>query len=345
MKAIIMAGGEGKRLKPVSGDTPKPLVPLCGRPVMEHIILLLKKHGITDICAALKYRPEEIENYFGSGEKLGVSLQYRVETEALGTAGGVKNCADFYGDEDFLVISGDAACDLDLGELISEHRRQRPAVTLALYPHPEPLRYGLALCGRDGCIRSFIEKPDWPHVVTNRVNTGIYVVSPRAMALVPENTPFDFAKDLFPLLLEKGERLLGCPLEGYWCDIGTPKSYYECCVDALSGRLVIETAGGFEPAQNEPGTAEPDKSMGSLEYNCADRARLMDGVSAAFLELGADYSDGFRLRGSDYELRIAPVPNAAALRISANAADAETASELADSALRLIKEIENRLDK
>lgn len=345
MKAIIMAGGEGKRLKPVSGDTPKPLVPLCGRPVMEHIILLLKKHGITDICAALKYRPEEIENYFGSGKKLGVSLQYRVETEALGTAGGVKNCADFYGVEDFLVISGDAACDLDLGELISEHRRQRPAATLALYPHPEPLRYGLALCGRDGYIRSFIEKPDWPHVVTNRVNTGIYVISPRAMALVPENTPFDFAKDLFPLLLEKGERLLGCPLEGYWCDIGTPKSYYECCVDALSGKLCIEPAGGFEPAQDEPGTVEPVKSMGSLEYNCADRARLMDGISAAFLELGADYSDGFRLPGSDYELRIAPVPNAAALRISANAADAETASELADSALRLIKEIENRLDK
>ena len=156
MKAIIMAGGEGKRLKPVSGDTPKPLVPLCGRPVMEHIILLLKKHGITDICAALKYRPEEIGNYFGSGEGLGVSIQYRVETEALGTAGGVKNCADFYGNEDFLVISGDAACDLDLTQLITEHRRQRPAATLALYPHPEPLRYGLALCGRDGLIRSFI---------------------------------------------------------------------------------------------------------------------------------------------------------------------------------------------
>ena len=345
MKAIIMAGGEGKRLKPVSGDTPKPLVPLCGRPVMEHIILLLKKHGITDICAALKYRPEEIENYFGSGKGLGVSLQYRVETEALGTAGGVKNCADFYGDEDFLVISGDAACDLDLTQLITEHRRQRPAVTLALYPHTEPLRYGLALCGRDGLIRSFIEKPDWPHVVTNRVNTGIYVISPRAMALVPENTPFDFAKDLFPLLLEKGEKLLGCPLEGYWCDIGTPKSYYECCVDALSGRLVIEPAEGFEPAQEKPDTAEPDSSMGNLEYNCADRAQLMDGVSTAFLDLGADYSDGFRLRGKDYELRIAPVPNAAALRISASAADAEAASELADSALRLIKEIENRLDK
>lgn len=345
MKAIIMAGGEGKRLKPVSGDMPKPLVPLCGRPVMEHIILLLKKHGITDICAALKYRPEDISNYFGSGERLGVSIQYRVETEALGTAGGVKNCADFYGDEDFLVISGDAACDLDLSQLIAEHRRHSPAATLALYPHPEPLRYGLALCGRDSLIRSFIEKPDWSRVVTNRVNTGIYVISPRAMELVPENTAFDFAKDLFPLLLERGEDLLGCPLEGYWCDIGTPKSYYECCVDALSGRLGIELTNGFEPAPEDEPDTQPDDGMGSLEYNCADRARLMEGVSSAFLELGADYSDGFRLRGEGYELRIAPLPHAAALRISANAADAETASELASSACRLIKEIENRLDK
>lgn len=110
MKAIIMAGGEGRRLKPITGDMPKPLVPLCGRPVMEHIILLLRRHGITDICAALKYRPDDIKNYFGSGEKLGVRLEYRIEQTALGTAGGVKNCADFYGSEDFLVISGDAAC-------------------------------------------------------------------------------------------------------------------------------------------------------------------------------------------------------------------------------------------
>lgn len=345
MKAIIMAGGEGKRLKPVSGDTPKPLVPLCGRPVMEHIILLLKKHGITDVCAALKYRPDDIKNYFGSGESLGVSMQYRVETEALGTAGGVKNCADFYGDEDFLVISGDAACDFDLSELISEHQKHAPAATLALYRHPEPLRYGLALCDGDCCIRSFIEKPDWAHVVTNRVNTGIYVISPRAMSLVPENTPFDFAKDLFPLLLEKGDKLLGYPLEGYWCDIGTPKSYYECCVDALSGRLSIELSGGFEPAPEDEVTEDKADFMGSAEYSCADKARLMDGVSSAFLELGADYSDGFVLRGSDYELRIAPLPRSAALRVSANAADDETAAELAESACSLIKEIENRLDK
>lgn len=344
MKAIIMAGGEGRRLKPVTGDMPKPLVPLCGRPVMEHIILLLKKHGITDICCALKYRPEDIKSYFGDGARLGVKIEYRVEETALGTAGGVKNCADFYGEEDFLVISGDAACDIDLSKLIAEHRRRRPAVTIALCPESEPLRYGLALCDRTGYIRSFIEKPDWHRVVTNLVNTGIYILSARAMRLVPEGQELDFAKELFPTLLERGEKLLGVPCDGYWCDIGTPKSYYECCADALSGKLKIEPANGFEidtaPECGE--LAGGDECC--ADCDCADRARLMDSVSTAFMELGADYADGFRLSGADYELCIAPLPTRKAVRISANAADTETARELTEAAAALIAELEKRLD-
>lgn len=346
MKAIIMAGGEGKRLKAVSGETPKPLVSLCGRPVMEHIVLLLKKHGITDICATLKYRPQDIRNYFGSGERLGVNMEYRIEKDALGTAGGVKNCADFYGDEDFLVISGDAACDFDLTALMKAHEQGTPAVTIALYPHSEPLRYGLALCDSESCIHSFIEKPDWQHVVTNLVNTGVYIVSPQAMELVPEGAVFDFAKDLFPKLLKNDEKLLGCALDGYWCDIGTPKSYYECCVDALDGRLGLTFGEGFEPTpQNDEKASNDNAFMSQLEVSCRDRARLMDRISCAFLDMGADYSEGFQLKGTDYELRIAAMPNAAALRVYANAADTELAEELAASAAELIKEMENRLDK
>lgn len=346
MKAIIMAGGEGKRLKPVSGDTPKPLVPLCGRPVMEHIVLLLKKHGITDICASLRYRPEDIKSCFGSGERLGANMQYRTEDEALGTAGGVKNCADFYGNDDFLVISGDAACDFDLTELIKAHQEHRPAVTIALYPHSEPLRYGLALCGRDHCVHSFIEKPDWEHVVTNLVNTGVYIVSPKAMELVPEGAVFDFAKDLFPALLDRDEKLLGCPLDGYWCDIGTPKSYYQCCVDALDGKLNVELTNGFESTPTEEKKhGEERKFMYREQVTCADRARLMDRICAAFMDMGAEFDDGFCFRGSDYELRISAVPDAAAVRICANAADTELARELAVSASELVHEMENRLDK
>lgn len=344
MKAIIMAGGEGKRLKPVTGDTPKPLAQLCGRPVMEHIILLLKRHGITDICAALKYRSDDIKNCFGSGERLGVKLSYRVETQALGTAGGVKNCEDFYKSDDFLVISGDAACDIDLSALISEHKKRRPAVTVALCPESEPLRYGLALCGRDGLIRSFIEKPDWRRVVTNLVNTGIYVISPRTMELVPENREFDFARDLFPALLDRGEKLLGVPCSGYWCDIGTPRSYYECCADALSGKLRLELSGGFELENGGKCTDAECDCMHSADCRCEDRARLMDRLSSAFIGLGADCSDGFCLRGDGYELRISPLSECAAVRIAANAGDTETARELVGSAFALVSELEKRLD-
>ena len=344
MKTVIMAGGEGKRLKAISGEAPKPMVMLCGRPVMEHIVLLLKKHGLSDICAALKYRPEVIKEYFGSGEKLGVNIQYRVEEKALGTAGGVKNCADFYGDEDFLVLSGDAVCDLDLTQLISEHRKQKSAVTLALYPHPEPLSYGLALCGVDGSVRSFIEKPDWAKVVTNLVNTGIYVISPRVMELVPENTEYDFAKDLFPELMRRGEKLLGVTPDGYWCDIGTPKSYYECCADALSGKVSLSLSGGFESACACERGCERASRSGGIDVSCRDRARLMDRVSSVFLDMGAELSDGFILRGDGYELRINALPETAALRISASAGSAELASELCFSASELVKELENRLE-
>lgn len=344
MKAIIMAGGEGKRLKPVTGDTPKPLAMLCGRPIMEHIILLLKQHGITDICAALKYRPDDIIKYFGSGERLGVHMEYRIESTALGTAGGVKNCSDFYGDEDFLVISGDAACDFDISGIISEHERRSPAATVALYPEPEPLRYGLALCDREGYIRSFIEKPDWSRVVTNLVNTGIYILTPRAMAQVPEGIEYDFAKDLFPSLLRDGEKLFGCPADGYWCDIGTPKSYFECCADALSGKLRLRLSGGFEAAADDRSEHEQRQSMSFLDCDCSDRARLMDSVCSVFLGLGADYSDGFSYRGADYELYISPLPESAKLRISANASDNESARELAEAACALVSELEKRLD-
>ena len=345
MKAIIMAGGEGTRLKPVSGDTPKPMVSLCGRPVMEHIVRLLRENGICDICAALRYRPEDIERYFGDGAKFGVSMQYRVETEALGTAGGVKNCEDFYGNEDFLVISGDAACDFELQKLITEHEKHSPAVSIALYPHSEPLRYGLALCDGDDCIRSFIEKPDWAHVVTNLVNTGIYIMSPRAMSFVPKGEKFDFAKDLFPLLLDKGERLLGIPCDGYWCDIGTPKSYFECCADALSGRLRLEPAGGFEvQTSSEKRDLSPAPDAESVSVVCRDRARLMSEVSRVFMGMGADFTDGFRLRGDGYELRIAANPDIAALKIIASAHTSEQSRELAFSAASFVKELEKRLD-
>ena len=337
MKAVIMAGGEGRRLRAVTGEGPKPLVPLLGRPLMEHILALLRRSGFTEVCAALRYRAEDIRARFGDGSALGVRLQYREEDEPLGTAGGVKHCADFIGDEDVLVVSGDAACDFDLRALFEAHRESGAAVTLALCRHPEPLSYGLTVTDGEGWVRAFIEKPDWSRVVTDLVNTGIYVLSPRALALVPEGTPFDFAKDLFPLLLRRGEKLLGVAMEGYWCDVGTPRAYYRCCADALLGRLRLEPGEGFAaPAGAE--AAEPPE--GGLVCDCRDRACLMGTLSELLLDMGADYEDGIRLSGARFAMHIYPEAARSAIRIAVDAEDAEYARSLALSARELAKALD-----
>lgn len=339
MKAVIMAGGEGTRLKAVTGELPKPLVPMLGRPMMEHIILLLKACGFTDICAAVKYRAQDIMDCFGDGSRLGVKLQYRVEEEPLGTAGGVKNCADFYGDEDFLVISGDAACDFDLAALMRAHKQRSAAVTLALYRHPEPLSYGLAVTDGEDRIRAFIEKPVWGRVVTDLVNTGIYILSPEAMEKVPVGQRFDFAKDLFPLLLREEALLSGLPMEGYWCDVGSPLSYYKCCVDALEGKLKINIPAEFIPAPPEDAETEPMADAVQL-CSCRSRAELMGALSELVLDMGADYADGIQLTGRNYKLRIAPRADVSAIRIAVSSADAEFAKELALSAKKLAQALD-----
>lgn len=339
MKAVIMAGGMGTRLKAITGDKPKPMVPLLGKPLMEHILSLLLSQGYDDICAAVRYRAGDIMAHFGDGSRFGVQLQYRVEQEPLGTAGGVKNCRDFYGNEDFLVISGDAACDFDLAALMAEHKRRGAAVTLALYRHPEPLSYGLAVTDGENHIRGFVEKPDWSRVVTDLVNTGIYIVSPKAMELVPEGKEFDFARDLFPLLLSRGETLLGLPMEGYWCDVGSPLSYYRCCVDALEGRLKIDLPEQFRPAP--PAGADFEQGTGeSLDCTCRSRAELMGVLSEALMDMGADYSDGLQLKGRRFRLRISPLASRSALRISVDSQDAEFAKELAMSAKDLAEALD-----
>ncbi len=339
MKAIVLAGGEGTRLKAVTGALPKPMVPLLGRPMLEHILRLLKKHGFNKVCAALKYRPEDIRFALGDGSVLGINLEYRVEENELGTAGAVKNCADFIGDEDVLVISGDAACDLDLSTLWRRHRERGAAATLALYRDAEPLRYGLAVTDAEGVIRAFVEKPDWPQVVTDLVNTGIYVLSSKALEAIPAGRRFDFGRDLFPLLVARGELLLGVPLEGYWCDVGTPLSYYRCCVDALEGRLRLDPGEGF--CLSAPAPEEHELPEGFLlELPCKDRAALMGRLSQWMLELPADYSDGIRLHDPRFELQISPESRKSALRIAVKAADAEFASRLAYSARDLAKALE-----
>lgn len=342
MKAVILAGGEGRRLRAVTGESPKPMVPLLGRPMLEHITELLKKHGFTEICMAVKYHAGDIIAHFGDGAALGLSISYSIEEEPLGTAGAVKNCEEFWRGEDFLVISGDAACDMDLSALARRHQESGAAATLALCRSAEPLSYGLALTDSEERIHCFIEKPDWPHVVTDLVNTGIYIISPRAMELVPKGVSFDFAKDLFPKLLEQGEMLIGTVPEGYWCDVGSPLAYYRCCVDALEGRLDITPAPAFAPAPPPEKDARPGAEEGeSMVCACRDRAAAMGTLSELMLDMGADYSDGLRLRGRDYTLHIAPMRERSALRLRVSARDAEFARSLALSARELIEALDS----
>lgn len=340
MKAVIMAGGLGTRLKAVSGDMPKPMVPLLGRPIMEHIVLLLKDCGFEHICAALKYRAEDITDYFGDGSRFGVKMEYRIEREAMGTAGSVKNCADFYGDEDFLVISGDAACDFRLDRLMAEHKRRGSAAGIALFRNAEPLRYGLALRDRQGQIKAFIEKPDWSRVVTDCVNTGIYALSPRVMELVPQGQVFDFGRDLFPLLLRRGEKLLGLEMDGYWCDIGTPASYYRCCADAVEGRWKIQLPESYKNETEKSLMTEEREDGLEAVCPCGDRAGLMGILSEELMELGAEYSDGIRLKGKNFSLHIRPAASLSALRIAVKSDDAELAEDMLNLAKNAVEKLE-----
>jgi len=240
MKAIIMAGGEGTRLRPVSLNAPKPMVRLFDRPVLEHTLDLLKKHEIYDACLTLRFLPQMITDHFGDGSRFGMRLTHQIENSPLGTAGSVAACRDFIGREPVLILSGDSVCDFDLSECLEFHHTRRADVTIVLYAHPEPLEYGLVMTDESGKVERFIEKPPWNQVFTNRINTGIYILSPSVLDEIPEGMSFDFSKDLFPKLLAGGKRLYATEAPGYWCDIGSPEAYLQCGIHALEEKCTLD---------------------------------------------------------------------------------------------------------
>jgi mannose-1-phosphate guanylyltransferase/phosphomannomutase len=245
MKAVVMAGGEGSRLRPLTLNRPKPMVPLVNRPVMAHIVELLKRHGLREIIATLQYRAEDIQNDFGDGTNFDISIDYSVEQVPLGTAGSVKY-AEKYLDraEPFIIIiSGDALTDFNLSEILAFHQRVGALVTITLYHVPNPLEYGVIITGADGRIERFLEKPSWGEVISDTVNTGLYVLSPEVLDYIEPNTPFDFSKDLFPLLMQKGAPLYGYIASGYWCDVGDIAEYVRATGDVLSRRVQVGELG------------------------------------------------------------------------------------------------------
>lgn len=241
MKAVIMAGGEGSRLRPLTCDRPKPLVPVCNRPVLAYTLDLLAEHGFREVFLTLGYMPDAIASYFGD-EYRSMRLHYVVEKTPLGTAGGVAALRGHL-DSTFMVLSGDALTDVNLESLLGAHRTSGAMATLALCRVEHPLEYGVVLTDRRGLIRRFLEKPGWGEVFSDTVNTGIYVLEPGVLQGVPGRRMYDFSQHLFPALLEMGAPLYGRVAEGYWCDIGDPGAYLQSNLDLLHKRLRFRPPG------------------------------------------------------------------------------------------------------
>ncbi len=242
MRAVLMAGGSGTRLRPLTCDLPKPMVPILNRPIAEHIINLLKRHQITEIVATLHYLPDVMRDYFQDGSDFGVQMTYAVEEDQpLGTAGCVKNIAELL-DDTFLVISGDSITDFDLSAAIEFHKSRNSKATLVLTRVPNPVEFGVVITDEQMRIRRFLEKPSTSEIFSDTVNTGTYILEPSVLDYLPVNEESDFSKDLFPLLLEKDEPMYGYIAEGYWCDVGHLDAYREAQYDALQKKVLLDFA-------------------------------------------------------------------------------------------------------
>ncbi len=239
MKAVIMAGGEGTRLRPLTCTMPKPMVPVVNKPMMEHILDLLKKHGFREIASTLWYLPEMIEGYFGDGSDYQVAMHYFVETKPLGTAGSVKNAQRFL-DQPFIVVSGDCLTDIDLSAAVEFHRQKRALATLVLTRVANPLSYGVVITNDEGRITQFLEKPSWSEVFSDTVNTGIYILEPEVLDAIPDQEKYDFSQNLFPKLLAQQAPLYGYVAEGYWSDVGNLEVYRQAQLDCLDGKVKVE---------------------------------------------------------------------------------------------------------
>ena len=242
MKAVIMAGGFGTRLRPLTLNIPKPMVPLGGIPVMEHLVKLLKKHGFTDITALLYFQADLIKDHFKDGSDWGVQLNYVMAEADFGTAGSVKN-AQKYLDERFLIISGDVATDFDLTKAVEYHKAKKAQASMVLTRVDNPLAYGVVITEEDGRIERFLEKPSWGQVFSDTINTGIYILEPEVLDLFAPKTEYDFSQNLFPKMLQEKRRLYGYIAEGYWRDIGNTDEYMAAHQDLLDGKLKVSHSG------------------------------------------------------------------------------------------------------
>jgi mannose-1-phosphate guanylyltransferase/phosphomannomutase len=242
MKAVIMAGGEGTRLRPLTSNAPKPMLPLVNEPMMEHIVRLLRQHGFDEIVVTVAFMANHIRTYFGDGSDFGVRMVYATEETPLGTAGSVRNAMDEL-DERFLVISGDVLTDLDLSAIVKTHDENGALATIGLVRVENPLEFGIVITRDDGSIERFLEKPSWGQVFSDTINAGIFVLEPEIFDHIEANRPVDFSSEVFPALLEQGLPIFGAVGEGYWEDVGTLEAYLRAHKDILDGRVQLDIPG------------------------------------------------------------------------------------------------------
>lgn len=314
LQAVIMAGGVGNRLRPLTCDLPKPMARLCGRPNIEYILELLAAHGVTDAAVTVQYLPQCITGHFAGGVFCGVRLAFAEETEPLGTAGSVKNAMKYFFEEEktggaelresaaIFVISGDAMCDFDLTAALRRHRESGAEATIVVKAVDDPREYGLVDVDERGEVRAFVEKPCFSQAVSNLANTGVYILSPRALEQIPSHRVFDFAKDLFPKLLGKGWKISAHEESGYWCDIGDVESYRRCQRDMLLGKVRCRLAGTRDRDGNVFAEERPrgDYRIVPPIY-VGERVLVGDGAAledGAVLDDGAEIGAGARVTGS-----------------------------------------------
>ncbi len=243
MKAVVMAGGFGTRIQPLTHSRPKPMLPIVNKPMMEHTMLALRDLGIKEFIVLLYFKPDVIKEHFKDGSHLGISIIYVLPDDDYGTAGAVRLAKEHIGDDNFIIISGDLVTDFDFRRIFDFHAQAASRLTIGLTSVDNPLQFGVVIADGEGRIEKFLEKPSWGEVFSDTINTGIYIIEPEILDYIPEGENFDFAKDLFPLLMRSGIPLMGYNLEGYWRDVGNPESYREVYEDIMQHRVAFTFDG------------------------------------------------------------------------------------------------------
>lgn len=257
MQALILAGGKGTRLRPLTIHTPKPVVPIVNKPFLNYQIDLLKRANVKDITLSLSYQPGKIEEIFADGQDYGVRIHYTVEASPLGTGGAYKN-AEQYLKETAIVFNGDVLTDMDLAKIVSFHKEKKAAATIVLVPVENVSAYGVVETDQEGRVRRFVEKPKPGETSSNTINAGCYILEPHLLNYVPVNEPYSFEYQIFPSLLKAGEPFYAYTWNHYWLDIGTPKSYLQAHYDLINDRLPTHPVYRY-PSQSNSNAGELPK--------------------------------------------------------------------------------------